>query len=52
MGDFLLLAVFKNDKSRPNFRPLFSKVQIMHYFWQKMGWATFWAIFYKLIWSP
>jgi hypothetical protein len=20
-------------------------------FWQKMGWAIFWAIFYKLIWS-
>jgi hypothetical protein len=21
-------------------------------FWQRMRWATFWAIFHKLIWSP
>jgi hypothetical protein len=30
-----------------NFRssPLFSMVQVMYRIWQKMGWATFWAIF-------
>jgi hypothetical protein len=27
-------------------------VKDMHQFWQKMGWATFWAIFRKLVWSP
>jgi hypothetical protein len=30
----------------------FPAVKVMHSFWRKIGWTTFWAIFHKLIWSP
>jgi hypothetical protein len=31
---------------------LFSAEKVIHYICQKLGWATFWAIFNKLIWLP
>jgi hypothetical protein len=53
--DCLLWAVFKTERCSPKFLSyaLFSQEKIMHTFiLQKMVWATFWAIFHKLIWSP
>jgi hypothetical protein len=36
---------FANDSSSTHFGLLFSAVKIMHLFWTKMHWATFWANF-------
>jgi hypothetical protein len=35
----------ENYRSSPNFRLLFSTVIAVYWYWQKMGWATIWAIF-------
>jgi hypothetical protein len=43
---------FENYRSSPDLKATFSKAKIIYSFLQKMGWATFWAIFHKLIWSP
>jgi hypothetical protein len=40
------------NKCGPNIWPHLFTVKVMHLFWPKMGWATFWALFHKLIWSP
>jgi hypothetical protein len=29
----------------------FSTVKVIQSIWQKLGWATFWVIFHKLIWT-
>jgi hypothetical protein len=30
----------------------FPTENVMYWFWHKMVWATFWALFHKSIWSP
>jgi hypothetical protein len=46
---YLLWAVFFiNYQSSLHFWATFSKCKVMQYFFQKMGWATFWAIFRPL----
>jgi hypothetical protein len=42
----------KITKVAKNLGLLFSAVKVTHYFWQKIGWATFGRHFHKLIWSP
>jgi hypothetical protein len=44
--------LFENYRSSTYFGPLFGTVKVAHKLWQKLGWATFWAIFCKHIGSP
>jgi hypothetical protein len=44
--------IVKITKGAQNSGRLFSTEKVLYSFWQKMGLATFWAIFQKLTWSP
>jgi hypothetical protein len=37
----------ENFISGPRLGPLYSTARCIHYFWQIMGWATFWANFWQ-----
>jgi hypothetical protein len=41
---FSLGSSFENYRSRQYFWATFSMVKVLYKFWQKMSWATFWAI--------
>jgi hypothetical protein len=49
---FTLWQLLQNSRNIPHIWLLYSMDKFKNKFWQKMGWATFWAIFHKLIWSP
>jgi hypothetical protein len=54
-GDCLVWPVVLKKKQHRNsshFGPLFPQFRLCINFDQKRVWATFWAIFNKLIWSP
>jgi hypothetical protein len=54
MGDclFYVGSFSKFTKVFTNLGQLVSPVTAVYQFQQNMGLATFWATFYKLIWSP
>jgi hypothetical protein len=49
---FTLGTSMKSKESRPDFGSTFSEEKDWDYFWIKMGWDTFWAIFTELICPP
>jgi hypothetical protein len=52
LATFYFGQVCENCQSFHILGPTCCTVKGMHSFWQKMGWATSWSIFNRLIWSP
>jgi hypothetical protein len=43
----LFRQILENNRRGPHFWATFSVVKVHSSFWQKVIWATFWAIFFK-----
>jgi hypothetical protein len=52
LGDFLGACFFEKYRSSPYFRAYFFTRKNIVLISTKIDWATFWSIFYKLVWSP
>jgi hypothetical protein len=52
LGECLVWAISWKLQLLYKFLGYFFTVKILYYFWQKLGCATFWSIFHKLICSP